>query len=123
MHVWPFGLRTFPRAQRKCTRRRVTGSLSHHTITTHSSEPKNEEEDDPNEDGSTFTSTGLNCALSGVRPDFELGGVADLESIFLQGMLSEKELDGFSCDRKTPGQPVIAGDDSEAPTDDDWKNL
>ena len=38
-------------------------------------------------------------------------------------MLSEKELNGFSRDRETPGQPAIAGDDSEAPTDDDWKNL
>ena len=75
------------------------------------------------EDRSTFTSIGLSCASPGVCPDFELDGVADLGSIFLRGMLSEKELNGFSCDRETPGQPVIAGNDNEAPADDDWKNL
>ena len=61
--------------------------------------------------------------MPGTRPNFKLDGVVDLGFIFLRGVLSEKEHIGFSPDRETPGQPAISGDDNEAPTGDDWKNL
>jgi len=59
-----------------------------------------------------------------IRPDFELYSMANLGSILLRGMLSEKEPVGFSNNYETPGEPRTAGDaDNEAPMDDDWKNL
>jgi hypothetical protein len=58
-----------------------------------------------------------------VCPDFELDGSANLGSIFLQGMLSEKELAGFSNNYGPPAQPDTVGDVDETPTEDDWKNL
>jgi hypothetical protein len=58
-----------------------------------------------------------------VCPDFELDGSANLGSIFLQGMLSEKEFAGFSNNYGPPTQPDIVGDVDETPTEDDWKNL
>ena len=62
--------------------------------------------------------------MPGVRPDFELDEAANLGSIFLRGMLSEKEPTGLSNSYETSRQLSDGGDvDNEAPTDDDWKDL
>jgi len=87
------------------------------------SEPKSEEEEESHGGGSAPTNIG-DCTLPDVRPDFEPDGAANLGSVLLQAMLSEKELTGFPKNYETPGQPKTTGDaDNEVPTDDDWKNL
>jgi len=48
--------------------------------------------------------------LPGVRPDFELDEAANLGSIFLRGMLSEKEPAGLSNSYETLRQPSNGGD-------------
>ena len=64
------------------------------------------------------------CTSPDIRPDFELDRAANLGSVLLRGMLSEKELNGFPNNYETPGQPKTTGDaDNEVPTDDDWKNI
>ena len=65
-------------------------------------------------------------ALSGVRAGFELDDSVDMESIFLQGMLSEKKPVGLLDDCEPPVQRETAGGvamENEIPTDDDWDNL
>lgn len=48
----------------------------------------------------------------------------DLESVFLQGMLSEKEPVGFSNSYGVSGKAYFTEDiDDEEPTENDWKNL
>ena len=64
--------------------------------------------------------------LSGVGAGFELDESVNMGSVFLQGMLSEKEPVGFSVGYELLWQHGTAGDiamDNEAPTDGEWKNL
>jgi len=44
--------------------------------------------------------------------------------MLLQGMLSEKKLNGFPNGYETPRRLEVAGEEDDwTPTDDDWKNL
>jgi len=52
--------------------------------------------------GSAPTNIG-DCTLPDVHPDFEPDGAANLGSVLLQAMLSEKELTGFQKNYETPG--------------------
>jgi len=59
-----------------------------------------------------------------ICPDFELDGSANPGSIFLQGMLSEREPVGFSKNYELSAQPSTVGDvDNETPAENDWINL
>ena len=89
------------------------------------SESESEEEGDTLSDDGGSNNTDLGgCAFPGPRADFELDGAANLGSMLLRGMLSEKELDGFPNSSGTCKEPDITGEvDNETPTDEDWKNL
>ena len=62
-------------------------------------------------------------ALPGICPHFELDGEVDLESIFLQGMLSEKSPLGSLTVTGYRGRLVSQDLDDAEPTEDDWRNL
>ena len=63
------------------------------------------------------------CALPGICPHFELDGEVNLESIFLQGMLSEKSPLGSLTVTGYRGRLVSQDLDDAEPTEDDWRNL
>jgi len=67
------------------------------------------------------------CSASStiICPEFELDGTTNLGCMLLRGVLSERELDGFSNIRETLKQPADIKEevDNKTPTDDDWENL
>ena len=56
----------------------------------------------------------------GKSPVFDLDGDVDLESPFLQGMLSDAQVSSTPARGTTP--TVTTGSDDE-PTEDDWENM